>query len=89
MSWFDFSIVENDKTKFSELEKKLEDFSHPLLRKREFMTVFRGKTLGADLVSYTFRYWIGSSEGTLSGEQIDAFQGEYLDFIKSKGLQLR
>lgn len=89
MSWFDFSIVENDNTKFSELEKKLEDFSHPLLRKKEFMTVFRGETLGADLISYTFRYWIGSSKGTLSGEQIDAFQGEYLDFIKSKGLQLR
>lgn len=88
-SWFDFSIVADARAGFAELAGRLDEFSHPLLKKREFVTIYRGKGLDAGLGSYTFRYWIESPDGTLSGTQINAFQAEFLDFLRAKGLRLR
>jgi phenylalanyl-tRNA synthetase beta subunit len=41
------------------------------------------------MASYTFRYWIESPDRTLSGEQIEVFQQEYIAFLSAKGLKLR
>ena len=88
-SWFDFSIVADAGAGFAELTSRLDEFSHPLLKKREFVTVYRGKGLDPGLGSYTFRYWIESPDGTLSGAKIDAFQSEFLGFLRTQGLRLR
>ena len=88
-SWFDFSIVADARAGFAELAGRLDEFSHPLLKKREFLTIYRGKGLDAGLGSYTFRYWIESPDDTLSGAQINAFQAEFLDFLQAEGLRLR
>ena len=88
-SWFDFSIVADVSEGFAELAGRLDEFSHPLLKKREFVTIYQGKGLDPGLGSYTFRYWIESPDGTLSGAQIDAFRAEFLDFLRAKGLRLR
>ena len=39
--------------------------------------------------SYTFRYWIGSKERTLNGEEIDAFKNDFINFLESEDLKLR
>lgn len=88
-SWFDFSIVADAGAGFAELAGRLDEFSHPLLKKREFVTLYRGKGLDPGFGSYTFRYWIESPDGTLSGAQINTFQAEFLDFLRAKGLRLR
>lgn len=88
-SWFDFSIVADAGAGFAELAGRLDEFSHPLLKKREFVTIYQGKGLDPGLGSYTFRYWIESPDGTLSGAQINTFQAEFLDFLRSRGLRLR
>ena len=51
--------------------------------------MYRGKGLDPGLGSYTFRYWIESPDGTLSGAQINAFQSEFLGFLSTQGLRLR
>ena len=53
------------------------------------MTLYTGKGLDPGMGSYTFRYWIESQDSTLTGEQIEAFQQEYIAFLTSKGLKLR
>ena len=88
-SWFDFSIVAPLTTSFAELVRTLDGFSHPLLKKREFMTRYTGTGLDPGLGSYTFRYWIESPDRTLSREQIEVFQQEYIVFLEARGLQLR
>ena len=88
-SWFDFSIVAPIEASFAELVSTLDTFLHPFLKKREFVTLYTGKGLDPGMGSYTFRYWIESKDGTLTGEQIEAFQQEYITFLTSKGLKLR
>ncbi len=88
-SWFDFSIVASVQSGFTELVRTLDEFSHDLLKKREFMALYQGKGLAEGTASYTFRYWIESQDSTLTGEQIETFQQEYLTFLQSKGLRLR
>ena len=53
------------------------------------MALYQGKGLAEGTASYTFRYWIESQDSTLTGEQIEAFQQEYIAFLESKGLRLR
>ena len=88
-SWFDFSIVAPLKASFAELVRTLDSFVHPLLKKREFVTRYTGQGLDPGMASYTFRYWIESPDRTLSGEQIEVFQQEYIAFLSAKGLKLR
>ena len=88
-SWFDFSIVAPLETRFAELVGRLDGFSHPLLKKREFVTRYTGRGLDPGTASYTFRYWIESPQQTLSGEQIEVFQQEYIAFLSAQGLRLR
>lgn len=88
-SWFDFSIVAPLELSFAELVSRLDSFSHPFFKKREFVTLYTGKGLDPGMGSYTFRYWIESKDSTLTGEQIEAFQQEYIAFLTSKGLKLR
>ncbi len=88
-SWFDFSIVANAESGFVELNHILDTFSHPFLKRREFTTLYKGKGLAEGMGSYTFRYWIESKDSTLTSEQIEAFQQEYINFLKSQGLSLR
>ena len=88
-SWFDFSVVANAQAGFAGLVRTLDEFSHDLLKKREFMALYQGKGLAEGTASYTFRYWIESQDSTLTGEQIEAFQQEYITFLESKGLRLR
>ena len=88
-SWFDFSIVASAESGFVELIHTLDTFSHPFLKRREFITLYKGKGLAEGTGSYTFRYWIESKDSTLTSEQIESFQQEYITFLKSQGLSLR
>jgi len=48
-----------------------------------------GKGLEKGTASYSFRYWIGAEDHTLSGEEIDAFHAAFLGFLKNQGISLR
>jgi phenylalanyl-tRNA synthetase beta subunit len=39
--------------------------------------------------SYSFRYWVGADDRTLSGEEIETFRAAFLQFVKEKGIALR
>lgn len=87
-SWQDYSICWSMSDGFTALSDKLAAFTHPLLRKSEFVTVYKGKGLELGTASYTFRYWIGTDH-TMSEAEIDGFRTDYLAFLKREGLTLR
>lgn len=88
-SWQDFSFLWSIERGFAELENTLDFFTHPLLQKREFIIAYKGKGLEKGTASYSFRFWIGAGNHTLSREEIDGFHESFLEFLKSKEISLR
>lgn len=88
-SWQDFSLLWDVSQGFAELESRLDGFSHPLILRREFLTCYKGKGLPPGKASYSYRYWIGAWDHTLTSEEIDAFRTSLLKFLESQGIQLR
>ncbi len=88
-SWQDFSLVWEIDKGFAELEKTLDAFTHPLINRREFVVAYKGKGLEKGTASYSFRYWIGADDHTLSGDEIDTFHATFLGFLQAQGIALR
>jgi len=88
-SWLDFSIVWDTAAGFARLEEKVLKFTHPLIVKSEFYSLFKGKQLPPGKASYTFRYWIGLKDRTITGPEIESFRNEFLEFLKKENLELR
>ena len=89
LSWQDFSLLWNVDDGFNKLESLLDRFVNPLVIRREFLVSHRGKDLDKEMACYSFRFWIGSSDHTLSGEEIETFHQQFLTYIKENGVALR
>lgn len=88
-SWQDFSLVWDVAQGFTALEQRLNKFSHALVLDREFLTVYKGKGLPPGQGSYSFRYWIGARDHTLSAEEIEQFRAALLAFLQAESIALR
>ncbi|MDR1963686.1 MAG: phenylalanine--tRNA ligase subunit beta [Planctomycetaceae bacterium] len=89
LSWQDFSLVWSIDEGFDKLESLLDQFKNPLVVRREMLVSYRGKGLEKGNASYSFRFWIGAPDHTLSGEEIESFHQQFLTFIKEKNVALR
>ena len=89
LSWQDFSLLWKIDDGFDKLESLLDGFAHPLVIRREFLVSYRGKGLDKGTACYSFRFWIGSPDHTLSGEEIDTFHQQFLTYIKENNISLR
>lgn len=88
-SWQDFSLVWKIDDGYEKLEALLDQFTDPLLIKREFLTLYKGKGLEKGDASYSFRFMIGAEDHTLSGMEIEAFHQKFLAFLESKSISIR
>ena len=88
-SWQDFSMLWSLDRGFAELEPILDELKHDLLQKREFLVAYHGKGLEKGTASYSFRFWIGAEDHTLSGEEIEAFHQFVLEHLKKHDIALR
>ena len=88
-SWHDFSLLWPLGRGFGQLEAVLDRFAHPLLRRREFLYRYAGKGLEPGQGSFTFRFFVGSSERTLAGDEIEAFRAALIAFLAGEGVALR
>lgn len=88
-SWQDFSMVWDVDRGYAELTACLDGFTHPLLMKREFLVAYKGKGLEKGLGSYSFRYWIGSLDHTLTSDEIEDFRTSILAFLEKNNIPLR
>jgi phenylalanyl-tRNA synthetase beta chain len=89
LSWQDFSLVWNVDEGFDKLESILDQFQSPMIIRREFLVVYKGKGLEKGTASYSFRFWIGSADHTLTGDEIESFHQQFLTFIQEKNVALR
>ena len=89
LSWQDFSLLWKVADGFDRLESLLDRFTNPLVIRREFLVSHRGKDLDKGTACYSFRFWIGSPDHTLSGEEIESFHRQFLMYIKEHGVALR
>jgi phenylalanyl-tRNA synthetase beta subunit len=89
LSWQDFSLLWKIEDGFGKLESILDRFNNPLVIRREFLVSYRGKGLDKGTACYSFRFWIGSQEHTLSGEEIESFHQQFLAFIMKNDISLR
>jgi phenylalanyl-tRNA synthetase beta chain len=71
------------------LLKRLDAFSHPLVMRREFLYAYKGKGLPQGTGSYSFRFWLGAWDRTLTSDEIEAFRNAFLAFLQAEGLALR
>jgi phenylalanyl-tRNA synthetase beta chain len=88
-SWQDFSLVWDVTQGFAALQTRLNAFSHPLVMRREFLYVYKGKGLPPGMGSYSFRYWLGAWDRTLTSEEIEQFRNALLAFLQAEGIALR
>ena len=88
-SWQDFSLIWDTSRRFAALEERVGEFSHPLILRRDFLYSYKGKGLPEGKASYTYRYWLGAWDRTLSSEEIDQFRDALLEFLSSEGIPLR
>ena len=65
-SWQDFSVIWSLDSGYEGLVAKLDEFKHPLLLKRSFLTSYKGVGLAKGTGSYSFRYEIGAPDHTLT-----------------------
>ncbi len=85
----DFSLLWDAAQGYEALNAILDQFTHLLIQKREFLYVYRGKGLPEGTGSYTFRYWIGHRDRTITSEEIEAFRAEFLAFLNKHNISLR
>lgn len=88
-SWQDFSLVWDVDRGFAGLEDRLQGFSHPLVTGREFLYAYKGKGMPAGKGSYTYRFWLGAPDRTLSSDEIEQFRTAWLAFLEAEGIALR
>ncbi|MDR2439522.1 MAG: phenylalanine--tRNA ligase subunit beta [Planctomycetaceae bacterium] len=89
LSWQDFSLIWSIDRGFDQLETVLDQFQNPLVIRREMLVSYRGKGLEKGTASYSFRFWIGAPDHTLSGEEIESFHDAFLMFIQKHHVALR
>jgi len=89
LSWQDFSLLWSVENGFDTLESLLDRFTNPLVIRREFLVSYRGKGVDKGMACYSFRFWIGSPDHTLSGEEIESFHQQFLAYIRENNVSLR
>lgn len=85
----DFSLLWEVETGFAALEERLARFTHPLILRRQFLYAYKGKGLPEGTASYSYRYWIGARDRTITSEEIEQFRSALLDFLAGEGISLR
>jgi len=74
---------------YTELRAVLDEFAHPLIVRLAFRGLYKGKDGSESSGSYTFRYYLGAADRTLSTDDLNAFHAALLAFLAQRGIQLK
>ncbi len=85
----DYSFLVDNGVTFDRLKEYIGAYKSELLNGFEFVTMYTGKGLPEGKKSMTFRFTIGSNEKTLSGDDINEFAKDILDYMGTAGYTLR
>jgi phenylalanyl-tRNA synthetase beta chain len=85
----DFSVLTPAERRYSDIERQLAQYDHPLLRRLAFVDAFEGGSVPVGQRSLTFRAAIGDPTRTLTEADIQDFRSSFLAHLAAGGLTLR
>jgi phenylalanyl-tRNA synthetase beta chain len=88
-SWQDFSLVWDVARGFAALDETVGRFDHALVTGREFVYAYKGKGMPPGKGSYTYRFWLGAADHTLTSDEIEGFRSALLTFLQAENIPLR
>ena len=88
-SWMDFSIVADKSSSYADLSEIVNGFSHAIFKRLKYLYSYQGKGLADSKISYSFRFWLGLKDRTLTGDDLTDFRSDFLTYLNGKGLSLR
>jgi phenylalanyl-tRNA synthetase beta chain len=88
-SAFDLSVVAGLREHAGMLQSAIASFAGPLLESIEFVRQYSGPPLDEGRKSVTFRLTVGSSERTLSSDEVAAVRERIIEGMRGRGYELR
>ncbi|HLI85262.1 MAG TPA: phenylalanine--tRNA ligase subunit beta [Bryobacteraceae bacterium] len=88
-SAFDLSVVAGERELAGKLQKRIAEFASPLVESIEFVRQYSGPPLAAGQKSVSFRVTAGSSERTLSSEEVAEIREQIIQGMRALGYELR
>ena len=89
-SFFEMSVVMPEKDTYEKLHRLiLKNIDNALLRRIEVLAVYQGKPLKSEEKSVSVKLYLGSDEGTLSGEALTVIQDRLMSAVESSSYALR
>ena len=80
----DYTIITERGTFYKRLEDILNEFTSPIIIKRELRDIY----LDGDTKKVTIRYTVGSDEKTLTREELDDFKNKFIEHIQNNNLNI-
>jgi len=88
-SAFDLSVIAAAREHVGKLEAAVTSFAGPLLEGIQFLRQYSGAPLAEGQKSVSFRLTIGSSERTLSSDEVSDVRARIIDGMRGLGYELR
>ena len=88
-SAFDLSVVAGSRELVGDLQRKIAGFAGPMLESIEYLRQYSGPPLAEGQKSVSFRLTVGSSERTLSSEEVGQVRAGMIDGMHGLGYELR
>jgi len=88
-SAFDLSVIAGLREHAATLQRAIASFAGPLTESVEFVRQYSGPPFEADQKSVSFRLTVGSSERTLSSEEVGEIRARIIEGMRGLGYELR
>jgi phenylalanyl-tRNA synthetase beta chain len=88
-SGFDLSVIAGERDLAGELSAKIVSFAGPLVESCRFVRQYSGPPLAEGRKSVSFRLTVGSSERTLSSEEVGEIRTRIIEGMRGAGYELR
>ena len=85
----DYNIVCDKTLIYSELQKKLSKFKSKIMLGYSLVDIYTNEETLKDKKSVTLRFTLCSQDHTLSGEEIEKFRSDFVEYITKNGLEIR
>ncbi|MDD2409683.1 MAG: phenylalanine--tRNA ligase subunit beta [Bacilli bacterium] len=80
----DYTIISKRGEYYKEFEKIIDNFTSPIIIKRELVDIY----IENDIKKITIRYTVGSKEKTLTSEELKDFKEKFIKFIEDNELSI-
>ena len=85
----DYNILVDSNMKYAELSKILSKFKVKILSGFDLVDIYENKETLGDKKSVTLRFNLSSFDHTLTGEEIEKFRTDLVEFVTKNGLEVR